>query len=202
MPRSDLEKPLRRLRLEVLWLHEEFVEHSKAPSLRASQLMAEMSVIRLCDSWARFCRDMIVISAYGRTTTLDGTILGANLHANLTNKNQVIPHLLSLYKKRTYEPNWHRASECINAGELLRIQNLANVSAALGANNSPAEEIRHVRNFYAHRNKDTWAKAQSTGCFTNVNPTVFDLNQYIEGSITVIDSWKQRLLAIAESALL
>ncbi len=204
MASSAFETPLRKLRLETEWLHYEFAKASSDPNSRRSQLTCEMSVIRLYDSWARFCRAAVIISAYGKTETLSGTLLTASSLPSITSRAQVIPTLLSTFKKKKhlYEPDWDRADQCIDAGRRLVIQNLSTMAAALGAVNSPADEIRHVRNFYAHRRQDSCANALSTNCFPVLRrPVVFRLNDYTTGGTTVIASWIQRLLAIAVAAV-
>jgi hypothetical protein len=54
-----------------------------------------------------------------------------------------------------FEPNWGSAREALRAASALDITNLSQVSAALGATNSPANDLRTLRNFVAHRNRGT-----------------------------------------------
>ena len=158
-----------------------------------------MVVIRLHDAWARFCREVVILSASG-TLTLGGTALLSV--AGIANRSMVIPVLLSRYKKRKYKPKWASASECIDAAQRLSISNLATVSAALGAINSPAENIRRVRNFYAHRANETAQEAATTGLFSNPrHPNVFELGLYKAGGGTVLESWVSDLTDIAAAAI-
>jgi protein-S-isoprenylcysteine O-methyltransferase Ste14 len=79
--------------------------------------------------------------------------------------------------------------------------NLPTVAAAIGAINSPAEEIRHVRNFYVHRRRGAAQKALSTGHFPHSrHPVVFELTSYASGGKTVIESWIDGLILIATAA--
>jgi hypothetical protein len=79
--------------------------------------------------------------------------------------------------------------------------NLSTVSAALGAINSPADEIRRVRNFYAHRKQGAAMKAASTNLFSNpVSPVVFELAGYTSGGNRVIESWVAGLIVVATAA--
>jgi hypothetical protein len=108
---------------------------------------------------------------------------------------------MTMYRKRRNEPFWYSSSECIDAGQRLKIQNLKSVSAALGAANSPADLLRDVRNFYAHRKKSTAQRAIVAGNFTGSHrPKVFHLNSYAKAGITIIESWKDELIAIASAA--
>jgi hypothetical protein len=202
MAKSAFDTPLRRLRRETEWLRYEFAKASAAPDSRQSQLICEMSVIRIYDSWARFCRETVITSAYGKTVTLSGIRLTASSLPAITSKSQVIPALLSTYKNRIYEPDWERADQCIDAGSRLAVQNLSTIAAAFGASNSPADEIRHIRNFYAHRRRGSCANALATNYFPTLRrPVVFRLNDFSVGGGTVLESWIQRLLAIADASV-
>jgi hypothetical protein len=79
--------------------------------------------------------------------------------------------------------------------------NLPTISAAIGAINSPAEEIQHVRNFYVHRRRGAAQRAVSTGRFAHSRrPVVFELTSYVAGGKTVIESWVDGLILIATAA--
>lgn len=199
---SAFDEPIRRLRLESAWLQHEFLQAVKNGRHRRTQLTAEMVVIRLHDAWARFCRELIILSAFGRTRTLSGVPL-APCSAAITSRSLVVPTLFSTYKKKKirFEPRWADATECINAGQRLLIRNLSTVAGALGAINSPAEDIRRVRNFYAHREKETARDAIATNAFsTRSHPEIFDLAAYTSGNVRVIESWVTNLVLVATSA--
>jgi hypothetical protein len=200
MSESAFHDPLKRLKAEVWWLQKEFIQAAAAPSNRNGQLACEMAVIRLHDAWARFCRELIILSAYGRTITLGGLQLKP-CSASIQRRSSVVPLLLSKYKKRTYEPKWGDAADCVDAASRLSIMNLSTVSAALGAVNSPADEIRRVRNFYAHRRKGAAMKAASTNLFLNpLRPVVFELVGYTSGGNRLIESWVAGLIVVATAA--
>jgi hypothetical protein len=57
----------------------------------------------------------------------------------------------------------------------LNIANTGTLAAALGASNSPAEEIGNVRNYYAHRRRGAAALAIACNVFSGSRPVVFDL---------------------------
>jgi hypothetical protein len=201
MPKSDLATPLRSLRLEYAWLYAEFSKSATSQIAHQSELTCEMVVIRAYDAWARFCRELIITSAYGNTVTLGGATLAKSLPA-ISNRASVVPVLLSTYKRNRYEPDWDRANDCVDAGTRLAISNLSTVAGALGATNSPADQVRHVRNYYAHRRQGTCDRALATGYFPNLNrPIVYQLNAYTTGGITVMQSWIDGLLTIATAAV-
>jgi len=180
----------------MAWLCAEFKKAARVPTNRLSQLACEMTVIRMHDAWARFCRDLIVLSAAGNTITVGGTSLAPS-RPDIHNSASVIPILLTV-KRWRYEPKWATASIALDAARSLSIQNLPNVSAALGAANSPAEPLRHIRNYYAHRRRETSTLALGTGYFTTNNlPDVIHLNSYTSGGLTVIESWVKVFDAVA-----
>lgn len=199
MSRLAFEAPLRSLRAELVWLSVEFRRTAQSASSRQAQLACEMAVIRMHDAWARFCRELVINSALGNTRTTGGMLL-VRSRPDILDRGSVIPVLLSSLRSR-WEPKWAHAAASINAGRALNIQNIANVAAALGASNSPAEPVRKIRNFYAHRGKDTSNYALSTGLFTGPQPRVFELNNFTTGGVTVIETWVREFDAVAVAAM-
>lgn len=167
----------------------------------APQVRRRSGSIRLHDAWARFCREVIVISAYGKTETLSGTPLGT-CNPSIKNRGDVVPFLMTLYPHRRQEPSWFSAVDCSDAGNRLGIHNAATVTAALGAANSPANRLRETRNFYAHRKKQTAIKAIAAGNFIGPHsPQIFHLNSYVAGGRTLLESWTDDLIVVATAAV-
>jgi hypothetical protein len=198
---STFHKPIRRLKGELDWLEREFLRAASAGNFRNNQLACEMAVIRLYDAWARFCRELIVCSAFGRTVTLSGAFLPP-CHPSVRRRHFVIPRLLATPgKKYRFEPRWADATECILAAQRLAIANFPTISAALAASNSPAEDIRRARNFYAHRAKKTAQESGATNLFSHrLRLEVFDLIAYTTGGVRVIESWANNLNLVAKAA--
>ena len=198
---SAFQRPLGRLSSELHWLQDEFLGTSANGRQRGHQLTCEMTVVRLHDAWARFCRELVILSAFGRTVTLSGLPVHP-CNASITRCNSVIPYLLATPGPRyRWEPRWADATECIKAATRLSVANLATVSSALAASHSPAEEIRRVRNFYVHRMKRTVQDAVSTGLFPQpMRPDVFELAAYTTGSVRVIESWVSNFVLVATAA--
>ena len=198
---SAFYKPIRRLKGELDWLEREFLQAAAAGNFRRNHLACEMAVIRLHDAWARFCRELVVLSAFGRTVTLSGVFLPP-CHPSVKRCHLVIPRLLATPgKKYRFEPRWADATECIQAAQRLAVANFPTISAALAATNSPAEDIRKVRNFYAHRIKRTAQESRTTNLFSHrTRLEVFDLTGYTTGSVRVIESWANNLNLVAIAA--
>lgn len=202
MRSSAFDDALRRLQLENLWLRSHFLStavHSRGNE--QAKLSAEMAVVRLYDAWSRYCRELIVISALGGATTLGGVYLKRSTKAS--NRKQVIHAATTTTSGRQRWVKWGVATECINVGNRLGIANINTVAAALGATNTASEELRTVRNFFAHRSKGTREMAMNTNRFpVGRRPHVWELA--IGGSptlgLTTFEIWVDNLEATAEAA--
>jgi len=198
---SAFQKPIRRLKGETGWLQNEFLLAVAAGNQRRSQLSCEMAIVRLHDAWARFCRELIILSAFGRTITLSGVPLPP-CHHSIKRCHLVIPRLQTIMGSGyRFEPRWADAAKCIAAAQRLAITNFPTVSAALGATNSPSEDIRRVRNFYVHRENGTAQQSRDTNLFVNrTRLDAFDLAAYTTGNVRVIESWVANLNVVAMAA--
>ncbi|MDE1948187.1 MAG: hypothetical protein KGL43_25095 [Burkholderiales bacterium] len=184
---SRLDRPIRRFAQESAWLSHEFGSATKQRS-DTNRLICEMAVVRLHDSWARCCRELIVQSACGRTTTISGTWI--DRAPAVTGEGSVIPALLATFKSKKSEPKWFDAGECIDSAQRLKVENLTAIAGALGATTSPAEKLRHVRNFYAHRGQYTAREAARHATFTKPQmPDVFELGKLSHPDLSHLDEW-------------
>jgi hypothetical protein len=188
---SHLLRPIRSLSAEAAWLSDEF-NLGAAVKTDAARLSCEMTLVRLHDSWARNCRDLVIRSACGNTTTLGGTAL-ARSSLVTGGRGGVIPALLATYRRRTHEPKWFDVTECVDGAQRLIVGNLATIAAGLGANTSPAETLRAIRNFYAHRSYRTAREAFKTGLFSSMTIDVFELANPARAGLCHVDDWIIRL---------
>ena len=201
-----LRDPFKSFLVESEWLLNCFVnslEQLKSASDRKNRyaLSAEMSVISLHDSWCRFCREVVIMSAGCRPFTTAGARLP--LATGIYKRADVIPMYLSTFKKKRYEPRWGNSVECVDAAQRLNISNFSTFSASIGASNSTAEEIRVVRNYYAHRNKGTASKIRDLGTYSGtVNLAVqYTAGQVVTPGIVRMESWVNNLRIIAGAAV-
>lgn len=152
-----------------------------------------MALVRLHDGWARSCRDLVIRSACGNTTTLGGAALARSALVSGAH-GSVVPALLATFRRgRVTEPKWFDVTECVDAAQRLGVGNLATVAAGLGANTSPAETLRAIRNFYAHRSHRTAREAFRTGLFTSMAIDVFQLSKPARAGQCHVDDWIARL---------
>ena len=123
--------------------------------LRPEQLTCEMCVIRLHDAWARFCRELVVLSAYAQPLTAQGHRVPRT--GGIKSRRDVIPALIATYPRRKTEPPWHFPRECIDAARRLSVSNNSTIASGLGLSfpQSPTNQLTQMRNFLAHRNTDT-----------------------------------------------
>lgn len=160
-----------------------------------------MAIIQLHDAWARFCREVVILSAGCRPVTATG--LRLSRVPGVSSRRDVIPRLLSTYAKRNFEPRWGDSGQAIGAARRLAIQNAGTFTAALGAANSTAEEVRRVRNFFAHRSERA-ARSVRTHPNHGRNTSLDVLNlagTVVPPGIRRIHSWINNLHAVAEAAI-
>lgn len=192
---------------ETDWLLLEFdeaINRLSASSVdKPARLTAEMSVIRLHDAWARFSREIVVLSAGGRPYTANGYRLPTA--PGIRKISDVIPLLLRSYSKpRRYEPKWARSQECIQAAQLLHIPNFSTFAAAIGATNSPAEDLRPIRNFLAHRGEDSAKSVRNQSFFTNGTGKVNVegvAGKLVPPGITLFEKWIIDFRLVAGAAI-
>ena len=169
--------------------------HVHGAAQNPGQLSSEMIVIRLYDQWSKYCRDLVITSALGAGRTAAGTPLRRADPKFLSEK--VIAEAIP----RRARINWGIPRECVRVATELNISNLATVRDAITAQNSPSEDLRKVRNFFAHRNWETMQKAAETGAFRDGrHPSVFDLAEYRAPARSTVDIWVDGLANVAAAA--
>jgi hypothetical protein len=161
------------------------------------------AAIRLHDCWAKFCRALVVESALGARTA-GGTLL--TRIPNVNRADDVIALLRTRYPRKPpyWEPRWGDAKECSDASQDLNVSNLSTIKAALGSTNSPVEELRVVRNYFAHRTREThqkvWPYAMKRGLSTRFHPEQL-IGTTVAPNQVLFESWITDLLVVAEAAI-
>lgn len=127
----------------------------------AHRLARENATIQLQDQWSAFCRDLVFGSWRGGVVTLSGVAIQRRsgdvsddaalrtLRATFIGKNK---------KSQYWEPKWFVPSQTLDAAKRLSIANFASVSTGVGLTPSPLDELRAVRNYFAHRGRESSAK--------------------------------------------
>jgi hypothetical protein len=159
----------------------------------------EWCAVLLHSEWSNFCRSLILASA-SCEPEVGGAVVG-RVH-NLRSQQDAAQWVTKALGLR-YEPRWGSAGEALRAASALGVGNLTQVSGALGATNSPANDLRILRNFIAHRNRSTaldfrvvWAAHGGAG------PMRADalLSLIVPAGESVFDSWLAQLRLISQAA--
>jgi hypothetical protein len=196
-----------RFRLESDWILDRYVislkrmKSSPYPD-RGAQLENEMCIIRVHDSWARFCRDLIFFSYIGGFTKTGKKI--PPVTGGRTYSDFMACYKATFKKPPRFEPKWATASDAIDVAQRVKVSNVGTISSALGAVNSPANELRIVRNYYAHRVADTADKIKSISWVVgnkNLKLTPVDIPGAITmGGISYFEQWVYDLQLRADVA--
>lgn len=170
-----------------------------------NQITKEMCIIRLQDAWGRFCRELILSSAGSRAKTSSGIRLPRSPGVN--RYGDVIPALLSTYKRRRSEPAWHSPGECLDAAERLKISNYDTVQNGLQSSFdglAPTAQLRYVRNYIAYRNSDTARDIAvvAQDLFISPVPRAFELaSAMVSSGVTLFALWVVRLRVMAQLSI-
>lgn len=116
------------------------------------------AIIRLHDAWARFCRELVLLSAQGKVITATGNYVPRS--PVVAQRQSPLDALKSTYSSRRqswvlWEPKWFDPSETVDAAARLKIANFATVSGGIAATSVAINDIRACRNFLAYRNKQS-----------------------------------------------
>lgn len=165
-----------------------------------ARMAAEMAIVRLYASWGLFCRRLVLASATGHIETLSGAVLSKA--PGVRRSRDVIPVLMATYKKRKYEPEWAVAVECLDAATRLKVANLTTLQTSLGSVTSPANEIRIVRNFFAHRSDYSVRTIRAQPWYTpSLKLNVEDLLARPTAAGIIMSSWIASLELVALAAV-
>lgn len=123
---------------------------------------AEKALIQVQIEWEHFVRGLILDSATGIFQNSSGPII-SNSHPGLHSREAAAHQLIGTYRNRQYEPDWYLPSQAIDAAIRLDISNLPQIAAELGVTPWPIEELRHMRNFIAHKSKRSALSVRATG---------------------------------------
>lgn len=140
----------------------------------------EHIVYQMQNCWESFVREMILCSATGYYSNRYGPVK-SSLSSKITSKEQAAAVLVSLYPRRRFEPDWYLSREAIDAATRLQLSNLPDITAVLGATPWPLDDLRSVRNFFAHRSKRAAKEVRALSWFNSaqsitIENTCFDFD--------------------------
>lgn len=163
------------------------------------------AVIRLHDAWARYCKDLVLVSTAGEVFTTTGRHIKPV--GGIRSRKEALALLRSKYPKwrqrRTvWEPKWFDPRETIEAATLIGVGNLASMGALASAGVA-TEDLRDCRNFLAHRDARTNRAIDAIRRRVGVPMamTVEDLaNATVPGGATLFELWCYELRQKAMNA--
>lgn len=150
---------------------------------------AEHIVYQMQNCWESFVRELILCSATGLYHNRSGKV-SSSLGLKMRSKEHAASVLLKLMKKKR-EPSWYISTDAIMAATTLKLSNLPDIAAVLGSTPWPLNDLRLVRNFFAHRSKHSAQEVRNLPWFSasqaiSVENTCFDFD--ISGDKR-INSW-------------
>jgi len=207
MPSSSLTQLYRAFLLETEWILSSFqvslvsINTEDDPN-NTAYLSIEMTIIRLHDAWARFNRELIIMSAAKQPITAGGRIIPRADRINTC--SDVLPKYFSTFTTpNNTEPKWAHPAETIAAARKIGVANYSTIAAALGAVGSPIEELRLARNFFAHKCWDTVRKIRGSGVYPrNQDCKVESIAAVVvPGATTRMEYWIIWLRIVAEACI-
>ncbi len=142
----------------------EIVKEVEATADRSFQdiFAAEKALIQLQIEWEHFVRNLILDSATGQFVNSTGTVTSQK-YPGIPSREAAAHQLVSLFPKRRFEPDWYLPPEAIDAAIRLGVSNSPQIAAELGVTPWPIDELRHLRNFIAHKSKRAALTVRGTG---------------------------------------
>ena len=158
----QLEKHRWRLNHRIDALGEVLKEYRLGDTVGIDQFKVERVLIQLQIEWEHFVRAVVLDSATGQFRSRSGPVV-SRLPVRVKNREHASLILLSKYKKRSIEPDWYLPSEAISAADKLSLSNYSQIARQLGVSPWELEDLRHLRNFIAHRSNRAAKSVRSTG---------------------------------------
>lgn len=156
-----LSSKLHRLHVAIDELHDQLnAREGPSASEMHERRIVERCVMQLQVEFELFVRNFVLDCSTGRYTNSTG-LVSTNLPNRFHNREKACHYLLSR-KGSKREPNWAIPQQAINAAQTLQLSNFADVSAELGITPWEVDDLRYVRNYMAHRSKESAKKLRST----------------------------------------
>lgn len=134
----------------------------------AQRRIIERCVMQLQLEMELFIRNYILDCATGKYKTSTGSV--ASTLAQEFENREAAHHYLSRVRRQAREPQWAIPTQAISAANTLGLTNYAHISAELGITPWEIDNLRYVRNFIAHRSKESAIKLRVTGLTSSKNP--------------------------------
>lgn len=191
---------------EAETLHNNFLSilaDSACTGCRSAGFGEAILVARLQDEWSKFTRALVVASALGTKRT-SGTqvraIAGVKSPADAETLVRAASSCAATKQGSRY-PIWHAPSFVIEVGNLLKLNNLAQLEITLGPSSVP-RQITDFRNYFVHPGTGTRQKyegLQSKLGMLNLEPEDL-LHQLQAPGLPIFTSWVRELQQVADAS--
>lgn len=146
-------------RIDHLAAHLKEYEDRRLTSVEC--FFVERVLIQLQVEWEHFVRNVVLDSATGRFSNNGGLVV-SGLGVTPKNREHAGNVLVSLYKKRRFEPDWYLPLEAIKAATKLKVSNATDIATHLGVTPWELDDLRNLRNFVTHRSKRSAIEVRSS----------------------------------------
>jgi hypothetical protein len=181
-PRYDYRRLNRSANTRLLWLREKVNSLTPGTSFSHDENIAYV-VIESVNIWASFSR-AYYLSWFMKPKTMTGRrVICVRHFASFQDALLfAIRHLRSPGYRRSSpsrrdEPTWHDSNNLLSLAAAVGVSNFVQISSALSFGATYGSNLPTVRNFYAHRNDETFRKVQTKaallGLGTNLRPCEF-----------------------------
>lgn len=162
----------------------------------------EHIVMQLQNVWELYVREFVLHSAVGNAEDKSGPVR-SKLSDPIRSKEHASHILISKYQRRRVEPDWYKPTDIADAAIKLDLTNQAKIIGAVGATPWPLDDLRHVRNFIAHRSKRAAQQVRRLPWFgqndrLDVGSTAL---LYMPGGATNVEIWAQQIKTVGAAML-
>ncbi len=156
----------------------------------------EHATINLLNIWSEFNGDLLLLFANGGFTTFSGTRITAS---NSFSRETLEAHLRSVFGggRNNWFASYHASTQMVGYINRINPSNRNILVSSIGSTNNCSQDIRCIRNFFAHKNENTLAKVKTAF-------NTYDARSVIHDTIGYIPRWKHwsaSLLVVAEACL-
>jgi hypothetical protein len=180
-PHYNYQRLHRSANIRLLWLRQKVMNLTPVTSFSHDESISYV-VIESNNLWASFVR-AYYLSWFMRPKTIGGQRVRCGRHfasfqdALLFAIRRRAPRYGDLRPSRRNEPSWHDPNNLLLLASAVGVSNFSQISSALSFGATYSANLPTVRNFYAHRNDDTFRKVQSKavllGLGSNLRPCEF-----------------------------
>jgi hypothetical protein len=160
------------------------------------------ATIRLYSEWEEFCRRLIETSALRNPRTAGGVVVPRPPGIkDFQDVDKRLRKIFSKKPKQNYAVPWGTPYQMVRVSAGLGLANHQTIQAAILASNSPANDLRLIRNFLAHRNPGTALQLRHGISDHSVADTVNWLAALQLGGATRMEAWVEDLSDVALAAV-